>query len=135
MVFRQNIWRNWRALQRFRVLYRASITSFSFLLHANLFLLFPQSRAKCDLINSVSAGCFSGIVLATSQGVKAQAAGCIGFAAFSVVIDGTAFITNDHRLSLVFIQPSYHILIHHCPPIHPTLLSYFNPTTDLLFIF
>lgn len=44
-------------------------------------------RAKNDLWNSASAGCFTGAVLARNAGPQAMALGCGGFAAFSVAID------------------------------------------------
>lgn len=44
-------------------------------------------RAKNDLYNSASAGCFTGAVLGAKAGPQAAAFGCAGFAAFSTAID------------------------------------------------
>ena len=44
-------------------------------------------RAKNDLYNSASAGCFTGGVLGAKAGPQAAAFGCVGFAAFSTAID------------------------------------------------
>ncbi|OQV06502.1 hypothetical protein CLAIMM_11059 [Cladophialophora immunda] len=44
-------------------------------------------RAKSDLMNSVSAGCITGGILAHKAGPQAAALGCAGFAAFSAAID------------------------------------------------
>ncbi|BFZ56361.1 Mitochondrial import inner membrane translocase subunit tim22 [Savitreella phatthalungensis] len=44
-------------------------------------------RAKNDLYNSATAGCFTGAVLARNAGPQAMALGCGGFAAFSTAID------------------------------------------------
>ncbi|KAI8060593.1 mitochondrial import inner membrane translocase subunit Tim17 family protein [Gongronella butleri] len=44
-------------------------------------------RAKNDLVNSAAAGCFTGGLLAVRAGPQATALGCIGFSAFSIVID------------------------------------------------
>lgn len=44
-------------------------------------------RAKNDLYNSASAGCFTGAVLGAKAGPQAAAIGCAGFAAFSTAID------------------------------------------------
>jgi len=44
-------------------------------------------RAKTDIWNSLSAGCFSGAVLAGRAGPKAMIAGCATFSAFSYAID------------------------------------------------
>ena len=44
-------------------------------------------RAKSDIVNSVSAGCFTGATLAYGSGPKAMCIGCAGFAAFSALID------------------------------------------------
>ncbi|KAI8872392.1 mitochondrial import inner membrane translocase, subunit Tim17/22 [Ramicandelaber brevisporus] len=44
-------------------------------------------RAKNDIYNSVSAGCFTGAVLARKGGPQAAALGCVGFGAFSILID------------------------------------------------
>jgi hypothetical protein len=44
-------------------------------------------RAKNDIWNGVSAGCFTGAALAASGGPKAMIGGCVGFAAFSAAID------------------------------------------------
>lgn len=46
-----------------------------------------KMRAKHDIYNSVSAGCFTGATLARQSGPQAMALGCAGFAAFSAVID------------------------------------------------
>ncbi|TPX75120.1 hypothetical protein CcCBS67573_g03610 [Chytriomyces confervae] len=44
-------------------------------------------RAKNDIYNGVTAGCFTGAALAARGGPKAMATGCVGFAAFSAAID------------------------------------------------
>ncbi|KAI8909135.1 mitochondrial inner membrane translocase subunit Tim17/Tim22/Tim23/peroxisomal protein PMP24 [Gorgonomyces haynaldii] len=44
-------------------------------------------RAKHDIYNSISAGCFTGAVLAGRAGPQAMAVGCASFAAFSAAID------------------------------------------------
>jgi hypothetical protein len=44
-------------------------------------------RGKTDMVNSVTAGCFTGATLAYGNGPRAMCAGCAGFAAFSAVID------------------------------------------------
>ncbi|KAI9331716.1 mitochondrial inner membrane translocase subunit Tim17/Tim22/Tim23/peroxisomal protein PMP24 [Obelidium mucronatum] len=44
-------------------------------------------RAKNDMVNGISAGCFTGAVLAAKAGPAAMATGCAGFAAFSAAID------------------------------------------------
>ena len=44
-------------------------------------------RAKHDIINSASAGCISGAILAHKGGPQAAAFGCASFAAFSSAID------------------------------------------------
>ncbi|KXS16894.1 mitochondrial import inner membrane translocase, subunit Tim17/22 [Gonapodya prolifera JEL478] len=44
-------------------------------------------RAKNDVYNSISAGCFTGGALAARAGPQAALAGCAGFAAFSAAID------------------------------------------------
>ena len=46
-----------------------------------------QYRAKHDMVNSVSAGCFTGAVLAARAGPQAAGLGCVGFAAFSAAVD------------------------------------------------
>ncbi|KAJ3248145.1 Mitochondrial import inner membrane translocase subunit tim22 [Chytriomyces hyalinus] len=46
-----------------------------------------QYRAKNDIYNGVTAGCFTGAALAARGGPKAMATGCVGFAAFSAAID------------------------------------------------
>lgn len=53
-----------------------------------------QYRAKHDMVNSVSAGCFTGAVLAVRAGPQAAALGCVGFAAFSAAID--YFLEGNH---------------------------------------
>ncbi|KAJ2766643.1 Mitochondrial import inner membrane translocase subunit tim22 [Coemansia nantahalensis] len=44
-------------------------------------------RGRNDLYNSVAAGCVTGGTLAVRTGPRGMAAGCAGFAAFSVAID------------------------------------------------
>ncbi|KAG4305577.1 hypothetical protein PORY_001133 [Pneumocystis oryctolagi] len=44
-------------------------------------------RAKNDIYNGISAGCFTGGALTIKNGPKAAALGCIGFSAFSAVVD------------------------------------------------
>ncbi|KAI9209885.1 mitochondrial import inner membrane translocase subunit tim22 [Polychytrium aggregatum] len=44
-------------------------------------------RAKNDIYNGVSAGCFTGAVMSARAGPQAMVGGCIGFAAFSAAID------------------------------------------------
>ncbi|CCJ31014.1 unnamed protein product [Pneumocystis jirovecii] len=44
-------------------------------------------RAKNDIYNSISAGCFTGGALTVKNGPKAAALGCLGFSAFSAAID------------------------------------------------
>lgn len=44
-------------------------------------------RAKTDLYNGVSAGCFTGAVMAAKSGPQAALFGCAGFSAFSLAID------------------------------------------------
>ncbi|EMR10223.1 hypothetical protein PNEG_01495 [Pneumocystis murina B123] len=44
-------------------------------------------RAKNDIYNGISAGCFTGGALTIKSGPKAMAIGCLGFSAFSAVID------------------------------------------------
>ncbi|CAE7816340.1 Timm22 [Symbiodinium sp. KB8] len=46
-----------------------------------------KSRGKHDIQNSVISGCIAGAALSYKNGAAAMAAGCGGFAAFSVVID------------------------------------------------
>ncbi|KAI8618316.1 mitochondrial inner membrane translocase subunit Tim17/Tim22/Tim23/peroxisomal protein PMP24 [Chytriomyces sp. MP71] len=43
-------------------------------------------RAKNDMYNGITAGCFTGATLAVRGGPKAMATGCVGFAAFSAAI-------------------------------------------------
>ena len=45
------------------------------------------ARGTHDLTNSVSAGCVTGAALAYKSGPASMCFGCVGFAAFSVVID------------------------------------------------
>lgn len=45
------------------------------------------ARAKHDLYNSVSAGCFTGASLAVKQGPQAMCIGCVGMGTFSYFID------------------------------------------------
>jgi len=44
-------------------------------------------RAKHDIYNAVSAGCFTGGILGVRAGPQAAALGCAGFAAFSAAIE------------------------------------------------
>eukprot|EP00478_Filoreta_tenera_P003662 GABV01003890.1.p1 GENE.GABV01003890.1~~GABV01003890.1.p1 ORF type:complete len:137 (-),score=34.84 GABV01003890.1:2-412(-) len=44
-------------------------------------------RAKRDAMSSVTAGCITGAGLSARAGPSAAAFGCVGFAAFSLVID------------------------------------------------
>mmetsp|Transcript_4378 Transcript_4378/g.8283 ORF Transcript_4378/g.8283 Transcript_4378/m.8283 type:complete len:171 (-) Transcript_4378:154-666(-) len=44
-------------------------------------------RAKHDIVNGVSAGCITGGAMAAPQGPAAACIGCLGFAAFSAVIE------------------------------------------------
>jgi mitochondrial import inner membrane translocase subunit TIM22 len=44
-------------------------------------------RAKNDIYNGISAGCFTGAALARKAGPKAMLGGCAGFAAFSTAIE------------------------------------------------
>eukprot|EP00899_Mesostigma_viride_P029179 jgi/Mesvir1/9446/Mv09843-RA.1 len=44
-------------------------------------------RAKHDVVNTLAAGCFTGGALAARAGPQAACLGCMGFAAFSAVID------------------------------------------------
>lgn len=50
-------------------------------------LLYFQYRAKNDIYNAITAGLFSGAVLARKSGPKAMAGGAVAFAAFSAAID------------------------------------------------
>lgn len=56
-----------------------------------LFSLFECSiekfRAQHDMKNSMAAGCMAGGLLGARAGPQASAIGCVGFAAFSAVID------------------------------------------------
>ncbi|GAQ89760.1 mitochondrial import inner membrane translocase subunit [Klebsormidium nitens] len=52
-----------------------------------------KARAKHDMYNGMLAGCFTGGVLAAQAGPQAACIGCVGFAAFSVVID--KFLERD----------------------------------------
>eukprot|EP00850_Spirogloea_muscicola_P021695 SM000258S09111 [mRNA] locus=s258:12338:13493:- [translate_table: standard] len=49
--------------------------------------LIEKARAKHDETNTAAAGCVTGAALSGRAGAKAACAGCIGFAAFSVVIE------------------------------------------------
>ncbi|KAL3624888.1 hypothetical protein CASFOL_031556 [Castilleja foliolosa] len=46
-----------------------------------------KARAKHDIMNTVFAGCVTGGSLSARGGPKAACAGCVGFAAFSAVIE------------------------------------------------
>ncbi|MED6148746.1 Mitochondrial import inner membrane translocase subunit Tim22 [Stylosanthes scabra] len=46
-----------------------------------------KARAKHDITNTVVAGCVTGGAISAQGGPKAACAGCVGFAAFSVVIE------------------------------------------------
>ncbi|GBG74633.1 hypothetical protein CBR_g19040 [Chara braunii] len=46
-----------------------------------------KARAKHDMNNTVIAGCITGGSLSAKGGPRAACAGCVGFAAFSVLID------------------------------------------------
>ena len=46
------------------------------------------------MVNSISAGCFTGAALAVRAGPQASALGCVGFAAFSAAID--YFLEGHH---------------------------------------
>ena len=54
-------------------------------------------RAKNDLVNGASAGCFTGAFLAKGAGPQAMAIGCAGFAAFSTAIDTYMRMPSDDR--------------------------------------
>ncbi|EGD82017.1 import inner membrane translocase subunit TIM22 [Salpingoeca rosetta] len=70
---------------------RAYSTGKNFALMSAIFAgsecLIESHRAKHDMLNSVSAGCFTGGVLGLRAGPAAGAFGCMGFAAFSAAID------------------------------------------------
>lgn len=44
-------------------------------------------RAKNDIYNGISAGCFTGGALTLKNGPKSMVLGCLGFSAFSAAID------------------------------------------------
>ncbi|KAG5438778.1 hypothetical protein PCANB_002498 [Pneumocystis canis] len=44
-------------------------------------------RAKNDIYNGISAGCFTGGALTVKNGPKAALLGCLGFSAFSAAVD------------------------------------------------
>ena len=46
-----------------------------------------KTRGTHDIYNSMSAGCLTGAALAHKSGPQAMGIGCVGFAAFSAVID------------------------------------------------
>ena len=46
-----------------------------------------KARAKHDITNTVVAGCDTGGTISAKGGPKAACTGCVGFAAFSVLIE------------------------------------------------
>ena len=63
-------------------------------LKANAMRVSPsQARAKHDIYNSIAAGCVTGGAISASGGPQAACVGCVGFAAFSAVID--KFLSRD----------------------------------------
>lgn len=44
-------------------------------------------RAKNDLVNSMTAGCLTGAILAKNAGPQAVAEGCVLFAVFGTAVD------------------------------------------------
>ncbi|KAI8840121.1 mitochondrial import inner membrane translocase subunit Tim22 [Chytriomyces cf. hyalinus JEL632] len=62
-----------------------------------------QYRAKNDIYNGVTAGCFTGAALAARGGPKAMATGCVGFAAFSAAIGTPSAFLLKQLLNLLFL--------------------------------
>ena len=56
--------------------------------------LLERQRAKHDIVNHGAAGCATGAVLAAKHGPHAACMGCLGFAAFSLVIE--TVMAKDH---------------------------------------
>eukprot|EP00696_Hemimastix_kukwesjijk_P019988 gnl/Hemi2/9457_TR3283_c0_g1_i1.p2 gnl/Hemi2/9457_TR3283_c0_g1~~gnl/Hemi2/9457_TR3283_c0_g1_i1.p2 ORF type:complete len:172 (+),score=43.08 gnl/Hemi2/9457_TR3283_c0_g1_i1:64-579(+) len=57
--------------------------------------IFEKLRGRCDIYNSMTAGCTSGAVVAIPGGPQSMCLSCVGFAAFSAVID-TVFPQGFH---------------------------------------
>jgi ribulose kinase len=53
----------------------------------SVFMCGVQARAKHDAVNTATAGCVTGGCMSARAGPQAACLGCVGFAAFSLLIE------------------------------------------------